>query len=135
VLNKQGLVAKANEAIKSMQGQVSQGLDERRVVGVRRLWNGGILYELDTPEVAMWLRREKGTFMEGFGGSSIMKEKTMAILVEYVPTSHSPDALAENRRIEWDTGLAVEELVSTRWIKLVQRWAPGQCFSHLIAQF
>jgi len=66
------------------------------------------------------LWKEKKIFMEGFRGSSVMKEKVVAVIVEYVPNLHSPNALAENRKIEWDLGLAMEELVLTRWIKPVQ---------------
>jgi len=62
-----------------------------------------------------------------------MKEKAVSVMVEYIPTSHSPDVLAENRKIECDSGLAAEDLISMRWIKPEQRWVPGQCIVNLIA--
>jgi len=63
-----------------------------------------------------------------------MKEKAISVMVEYVPTSHSPDVLAENRKIECNSGLAAEDLISTRCIKPEQRQVPGKCITHLIVQ-
>src|SRR5882724_303942 len=104
-------------------------------MGVRKLRNGGVVYELNTPVVAAWLRQAKASFMEKFGGMSIVKEKMVSVMVEYVPVAHAPDALAENRRIEQDSRLEVEDLLTTRWIKPEQRQAPGQKVAHLIACF
>ena len=41
-----------NEVIGSMQGRVNQRPDQVRAVGVRKLRNRGVIYELNTPEVA-----------------------------------------------------------------------------------
>jgi len=34
-----------------------------------------------------------------------VKEKAVAVLIEYIPTPHNPDALAENRKIKHDSKL------------------------------
>ena len=72
-------------------------------------------------EVAAWLRKEKAMFMEKFEGTSVVKEKLVSVMVEYVPVAHTPDSLEENRRIEWDFRIRAEDLLTTRWIKHVQR--------------
>ena len=64
-----------------------------------------------------------------------MRDRATAVMVEFVPITHNPDALTENRRIECDSGLEEGELVYTRWIKLTQRHATGQKSVHLIARF
>jgi len=51
-LNKHELVAKANKAIACMTTQLSQGPAELRVVGAKKLNNGGVVYELYNPETA-----------------------------------------------------------------------------------
>jgi len=65
----------------------------------------------------------------------MVKEKSVAVLIEYIPISHSPDALAENRRIEHDSKIEVDTLLAMRWIKPVHRRAPGQHTVHIIARF
>jgi len=95
----------------------------------------GVVYELDNPETARWIRQEKDVFTAGFGGNAVVRDRATAVMVEFVPITHNPDALAENRRIERDSGLEEGELVYTRWIKLTQRRATGQKSAHLIARF
>jgi len=91
------------------------------------------VYELDSTDTAWWVRSSKAAFTDGFGGSSVVKEQVTSVIVEYIPVSHSPDALAENCRIEHDSGLGKGVLLTTRWIKPGHRCAQGQRCAHLIA--
>jgi len=134
-LSEQELVAKANEALESMAAQLTNGLEGPRAVGTRKLRNGGVVYELNSTEAAQWVRSEKTTFTDGFGGASVIRERAISVIVEYVPVAHSPDAMEENRQIERDSGLSGGALLDTRWIKLPQRHAPRQRAAHLIAHF
>jgi len=97
VLNEQELVAKANEAISGLKGQPGAEANKVRALGAKRLHNGGVVYELDSPETATWLCRDRAVFIEKFRGTSIVRDKAIPVLVEYVPTSHSTDSLAENK--------------------------------------
>ena len=99
-LNEHELVAKANEALTHMAAQLPQGLAELRVVGEKKLNNGGVVYELDKSETTSWVRREKATFMAGFGGTVVVRERATSVIVEFVPVAHSPDTLTENRRVK-----------------------------------
>ena len=36
----------------------------------------------------------KSAFMDGFIGTSVVRECTITVIVEYIPVSHSPDALS-----------------------------------------
>ena len=90
------------------------------------------MYKLDSADMAHWVRSGKATFTDGFGGSSVVKERVTSVIVEYIPVSHRPDALAENCRIECDSGLGEGMLLTTRWIKPGHRCAPGQRCAHLI---
>ena len=105
---------------------------EPRVVGTKKLQNRGVVYELDSADTALWVRSGKSVFTDGFGGMSIVKEQATSVIVEYIPVSHSPDALAENHRIEHDSRLGVGMLLTTRWIKPLHRCAPDQQCAHLI---
>src|SRR5882672_5613610 len=59
----------------------------------------------------------------------------VSVIVEFMPISHNPDTLAENRKIKHDSGIGEGMLISTRWIKPEQRRASGQRVMHLIACF
>jgi len=49
-----------------------QGPKDSRAIRVKRLKNGGVVYELNSTEAAAWLRKEKAAFIEGFGGESMV---------------------------------------------------------------
>jgi len=135
MLSEWELVAKANEAVDKMVEKVSQGPTDLRAVGAKRLHNGGVVYKFDSPETATWLHKEKTAFVESFGGTSVVKEKVVTVLIEYVPVTHTPDALAENRKIKRDSKLEMETLLAMRWIKPEHRRAPGQCTAHIVTRF
>jgi len=99
----------------------AHSLSEHKAIGAKKLHNGGVVLELSSPEVEKWLRKEKAIFAEEFRDTSVVKDREITIITEYIPISHSPDMLAENRRIEWDSGLDESSLNSTRWIKPIQR--------------
>ena len=112
-LNECELVAKANEALVCMSPRLQQqGPAELRAVGAKRLHNGGIIY--DKPETTRWVRREKATFMAGFGRTMVVKERAISIIVKFVLIAHSPDVLAENRRIKHNSSLGEGTLLSSR---------------------
>ena len=69
------------------------------------------------------------------GGTAIIKEQTISIIIEYVPTSYTSDALAEHRKIKQDSKLPINTLAVTRWIKPIHRFTEGQKLAHIIAKF
>ena len=80
-LNEWELVAKANETLIKMASQVSHGPSKLKALGVTRLKNGGIVYGLDSPEMANWLLKERSSFMASFGRTSVVKEKLVPVLI------------------------------------------------------
>src|SRR5882724_1603692 len=113
-----------------MTAHLPQGLAELRAVGAKKLNNRGVVYELNKPETASWVRKDKAAFTAGFGSSAVMRDRAISVLVEFLQVAHSPVVLAEDRRIEHDSGLEEGVLLSTRWIKLVQRHMTGQKAAH-----
>jgi hypothetical protein len=77
----------------------------------------------------------KNAFTSKFSGTATIKDRALTVIVEYVPLSHSPEALAEMRKIERDSKLPIGSLLSTRWIKPIQRRTAGQRSAHIIAKF
>jgi len=116
-LTKHELVAKANKALARMVSQLALSLNDPKAVEAKKLCNGGVVYELNSTEAAHWVRLEKTAITDGFGGMSVVREHVISMIVEYVPVSHSPDVVAENRCIEQDSRLKEGSLLATRWIK------------------
>src|SRR5882724_198543 len=110
------------------------GPEGARMIGARKLRNGGVVYELSDPEAAKWLRWECVAFVVNFGGMSMLKERVVTIIVQFVHISYNPDVLAESQKVEHDSRLEAGAIVSMRWIKPVQRRADGQQTAHLIAR-
>jgi len=94
------LVEKANEALSKMSTQCECPPTEIRIVGAKKLQNGGIVYELNNPESTIWLQKEKAEFTKHYGKASVMKDKSVLVLVEYVPVTHNPDTLGEGKKIK-----------------------------------
>jgi uncharacterized protein YoxC len=132
-LSERELVAKANEALTQL-GEPNP-LEEVSFVGAKILTNGGVVYELNKPTAAEWVQANKAQFVEKLGGASVVKERAVSVLVEYVPLTHAPEALGELRKIERDSRLPTDALLSTRWIKPAGRRTQGQRSAHLIAKF
>jgi len=53
-----------------------------------------------------------------------VRERAISVIAEYVPTSHSPDSFVECRKVKQDSKLKEDTLLSTRWIKPLQRVMP-----------
>ncbi|KAF8515673.1 hypothetical protein JB92DRAFT_3114809 [Gautieria morchelliformis] len=123
-LTERELVAKVNEAVEYMD-TLEEG-EAPRFVGVKKLVNGGIVFDLETQEAAEVIQTRREDFLRKFSTSAVVKERSACVIMGYVPVSHAPDALAEYTRIEHNSGLPDGTLESTRWIKPVQRRSPGQ---------
>src|SRR5882724_3177545 len=94
------LVEKANEAITKMCRTDTPNQTEVKVIGVKRLQNGGVVYDLNNPEAATWLHKEKTDFTKHFGGASVIKDKKVSVIAKYIPIAHNTDVLGENRIIK-----------------------------------
>jgi len=58
---------------------------EVKVIGAKMLQKDGVIYELNNPEAATWLHQEKADFTKHFSKSSVIKDKTVSVIAEYVP--------------------------------------------------
>jgi len=93
------------------------------------------LSELNEQELVMKVNEalESMTSQRGQGPKEV-REKTSLVIVEYVPISHNPDTLAENLKIECDSGTEESTLLGTRCIKPLHRHTQGQWTTHLIVR-
>ena len=92
------LVEKANEAMTKMSTQSRHPPTEIRIIGAKKLQNGGIAYKLNNLESTLWLRKEKVEFMKHYRKALVIKDKSVSVIVEYIPVAHNPDALGESKK-------------------------------------
>lgn len=88
-----------------------------RAVSVLR--NGGVAAELNTEELATWLRSPTGrALLEGqFESTVSFRSRTFAIVLEYLPIRLQLDDAEFLRHVETENSLPTDSLTSIRWIK------------------
>jgi len=116
------LVAKANMALILMNDD-GEGVPERaEFVGAQKLRHGGVLYRLNLDEGAEWVRTEgMAGFLEKMGGTLVVRERTVTIVVEYVPISFDPNAVGDLRGVEEKSGLPKDSIVKATYMKPIHR--------------
>ena len=85
-------------------------------MGTRKLKNGGVVYKLNDTDAPKW------AFTKNFGGTLVVKERGVSVIIEYMPVAHNPDVLVEGERIEHNSrlGKATSEPQKT-WTRLSRR--------------
>ncbi|KAF8583134.1 hypothetical protein K439DRAFT_1507237 [Ramaria rubella] len=113
------LVAKANIALAAITDFLGEQVT---AVSANKLWNGGIVYELDLPGAAQLIREDEDicrTFLEKFSANVTVRPRLHPVIIERVPLSFNPDNHTH--------------LPKARWIKPVNRREPNQRAAHIIA--
>lgn len=126
------LIKKAEMAAETMAKGGTDVPESLKFQGVTKLRNGGIIYHLDGPESATWLRSRVKEFAQAYHPGIEVKPTTFPILVRFVPLSFEPTSKEELRVMEGRSNLKEGVIESARWMKPVARRSPGQASAHLI---
>ncbi|TDL13811.1 hypothetical protein BD410DRAFT_704868, partial [Rickenella mellea] len=83
---------------------------------------------------AAWLKSKDvmKAFLESFGGTSIIKDRTYTIIAEFVPVTLDLENANACAEIEKDNNLPPLSILSAKWIKPVHRRSQTQVTAHLI---
>ncbi|KAI0650232.1 hypothetical protein C8Q79DRAFT_1006517 [Trametes meyenii] len=135
-LSEKELVAKATVAFEHM-GDVAtadapEGLSFR---GARKLRNGMVAYDMDSPRSADWLKQPDvmKSFLSCFdGGQSKLKPSAYYVIAEFIPVAFQPTDSVALRRVEHNSGLTEYDILSGRWIKPANRRSSTQRVAHAI---
>jgi len=132
-LDENKLVEKANTALSKMSTRASAPQWKPESSGPK---NYRTRHRIRTqqPRVRHMARKEKTEFTKHYDRASIIKDKAVSILIEYIPITHNPDSLGESKKIERETGLLTDSIDSIRWIKPTSRRTVGQRTAHLITK-
>ncbi|KIM79465.1 hypothetical protein PILCRDRAFT_10302 [Piloderma croceum F 1598] len=117
------LLAKANTAFELMRvgkRNVPEGL---RFVGTKKLARGSVVLDLNTMEVATWIRDKdvKNDFIKCFGSMSIVQNCEYKVLVQFVPTTVDTEDARNINCIESDSGLSQGVIQRMSWAKPLEK--------------
>ncbi|KAJ6578608.1 hypothetical protein B0H10DRAFT_1664575, partial [Mycena sp. CBHHK59/15] len=93
---------------------------------------GATLLHMNSAEAAEWLRVPKrmNHFLAGMGGTSIFKQRSFSVVVEFVPVMFDPSLDGALRVLEGDNGLGRDAIMQARFIKQAARRRTGQRTAH-----
>ncbi|KIK33972.1 hypothetical protein CY34DRAFT_98738 [Suillus luteus UH-Slu-Lm8-n1] len=105
------------------------------ILSARKLTHGGILYELNNQESAVWLNipDNRSSFLEHFSAEVIinLKDWSYQLIVENVPITFNPTSPMAITEIETKGGLQPKSVTKARYIKPVARRTPNQRTAHI----
>ncbi|KAJ7198268.1 hypothetical protein GGX14DRAFT_374253, partial [Mycena pura] len=106
-------------------------------VGASRLANGGVVFDCKDEATARWMRQADvaGQFVAALGGSCVYRPRRLELIAERVGVEALIEAQGFWRMVEADSGIREGGIVGARWIKAVERRAPGQQVAHLRVEF
>ena len=128
---------KASLALDLMGIQAGDRPRDTKFLGARRAQSGAVIYTLDSPASANYLRKADvmKSFTEHFGGTAEMRARAHQVVVEHVPVSFDPTTQEALKRAEGASGLPLASIYEARWIKPTHLRSQGQKVAFLIMGF
>ncbi|RPD56723.1 hypothetical protein L226DRAFT_437660, partial [Lentinus tigrinus ALCF2SS1-7] len=99
--------------------------------------NGGVIFEFDSAASAAWIKRDGmiGDFQRGLGVGAQVKPRHYKVVAQYVPVSFDPQNEYDISTVEGENDIPHGNLVAARWIKPLEKRAPGQRVAYLLISF
>ncbi|KAJ6561099.1 hypothetical protein DFH09DRAFT_1247754 [Mycena vulgaris] len=112
-------------------------LEGAAFVGASKLGNGGVVFDCKDEATAMWVRQVDVVrqFVAALGGSCVYRPRRTELIAELVGVEARIDERGFWRVVEADSGIGEGGIEGARWIKAVERCAPGQRVAHLRVGF
>jgi len=136
-LNENILLEKANMTLVLVRESDPTVPTEAEFISARKTTHGQVLYEVDSPETADWLRSPEGSkaFTAKFRSDVMLAVKPFPTLVELVPIRLDIDNPSTLREVERKNSLPAGSIKSARWIKPIERRSPLQKRAHMTVDF
>jgi hypothetical protein len=130
------IVAKANLAIELMEDPDSESHSakpqEAKIVSAKILSNKGVILEALNEETAAWLRHRAVDFVKGMGSQASLKDRSIHLVLEFVPTTINDQLPNLLQAIESENQLSRGTIRSVRWMRAPANWRPDQKSAHVI---
>ena len=132
----QVLITKANLALTAMKATHDDIPNGIQFMSAKTLAKGDILFDMDSPESAEWIRKDGIClgFMQGFGAMSEIKDREHTCVVENVPISFRPSA-ESTLEGKITNSLSPKAIMLAQWIKPIEHRFEGQRTAFMILTF
>lgn len=119
------IAKKLKAALAAIRTESTPPGDIRSVASLR---NGGVVIELESERLALWLGSAEGrALLEGqFDSAVLFRNRTFPLVLEYLPIHMQLEQPEFLRKIEQENHLPSDVLVSIRWIKPPLRRSQAQ---------
>jgi hypothetical protein len=116
------------------------GLDKPQYtsfIGVKKLRNGSVLYQMNSEESAAWLQCPdiQKSFMAHFGGTSNTCNKLFSVIAEFVPTTFDAGSSFAHAKLEEINLLKYGSVAFSKYIKPPHLRMNGQKVAHITIGF
>ncbi|KIJ42327.1 hypothetical protein M422DRAFT_77304, partial [Sphaerobolus stellatus SS14] len=101
---------------------------------IQKLSNGGIILETCTQKTVAVIKERKSEFIMKLGERAVVKDRSISILMEFVPLTFNMEKTEDIAITENDSKLPVGSIISARWIKPENRRKEGQKVAHFIVK-
>ncbi len=110
---------------------------ENRVVGARKLANGGIAYTFNTDEAAAWLCKPDAidAIQQAAGQETAASLQLHNVIIPFAPTMIDIKDTATWQSIKESTRLREGTICNIRFLKLVEHHHEGQREAHIVIGF
>jgi hypothetical protein len=107
------------------------------VKSVILLHNNSILFEVNFMQAADWIKQPqtKQALLTGLGLPAEIKDRLHSIIVPYVPISLNITNPTSIGNIKSENSIPPGSITTVRWIKPLQRRAPGQKTAYIVFSF
>jgi hypothetical protein len=132
----QTIVAKVNlalNAIKNSQDDIPKGI---KFMSAKTLTKGDIIFNMDSPESAEWLRRGgvHTVFMQGFRTMSEIKDREHSCVIENVPIGFHRSNKS-SFEVKTTNNIPTNSVLLAHWIKPIECHFKGQQTAFMILTF
>ncbi|TFK18199.1 hypothetical protein FA15DRAFT_603733 [Coprinopsis marcescibilis] len=105
-----------------------------RFVGLKRLQNRGLEYEVNTVAGVEWLHQEgnQKMFAETFGGETRLTGQGYKVEIHHVSTHWLQKESELYALIEGENGMGTRVIADGRWRWAPKYWREGQCTAHMM---
>ena len=133
-LTEKDLVTKANLALELMDDPGTNKPTAITFIAAKKLQNDNVLYQLNSPQAAKWLRNPKvqATFLQSYSSTAHIRNKLYHVIVEFAPTSFLADSPQAHTTLERNNPISPSSVVWSKFVKPPHLRTPNQKSAHII---
>ena len=106
-------------------------------IGVKKLQNSNVLYQLNSKDAATWLQASEvqKAFREKYGGTSNICNKLHYVIAKFVPVMFDTRSSFTHAKIEQDNFIGLDLIAYSKYIKLSHLCTGNQRVAYIIFSF